>query len=67
MQLLEDYWQGILGTALLILLLVAYRYFVRKAQAYTDKVKQELEGYVRATPSAMMPPQLHMPARNHAD
>jgi hypothetical protein len=65
---IPEYWPWIIAAISALLLILAYNALVRKAQAYTARVRHELEGYVKApTPAAPAITPLSIPPRNPSD
>jgi hypothetical protein len=65
MALFLEHWHWTLGAVVALACILGYKYLIRKAQAYTARVKNELEEYVKqSTPSPMTLP---IPSRNSSD
>lgn len=60
-----EHWQWTFGTIVTLICILGYRHLVRMAEAYTQRVKSELEQYVRQSPPP--PTCLPMPPRNPSD
>ena len=60
-----EHWQWTFGAIVALTCILGYRHLVRKAEAYTQRVKNELEQYVRHSPPP--PTRLPIPPRNPSD